>query len=266
MSARADAAARTPTVSVVIPTCNRPALLERALASVRAQTLAPDEIIVVDDGDAHPVRPRRDGVRVITNSRPRGASGARNCGAAQARAPLLAFLDDDDEWLPTYLATTTALVAAQRLDVLCTDLLYCYDDERGERPGKEAPPALEVRLFLTRNPGLVGSNLIITPAAFAAVDGFDESLLAAEDMDFGIRLSLHGRLRYAPLRERLVRHHQHRRPRLCTPRGEAMRAGIARFFALHGERMDAVQRDRFRDVMTRQWGIDEFGRDQEPSP
>ena len=103
-------------------------------------------------------------------------------------------------------------------------------------------------------------------AAYAAVGGFDESLATAEDMDFGIRLSLHAGLRYAPLRERLVRHHHHDRPRLCTRRGDAMRAGVRQFFALHGARMDAAQREEFGLEMRALWGIDEFGRDQEPAP
>jgi len=150
--------------------------------------------------------------------------------------------------------------------VLCTDLLYRYDEDGSERPGKQAPEILDEQAFLTRNPGLVGSNLVIRSAAYAALGGFDESLLTAEDMDFGIRLSLHGGLRYAPLRERLVAHHQHRRPRLCTRRGEAMRAGIRRFFTLHGARMDDAQREAFRLTVQRLWGIDEFGRDLEPLP
>lgn len=252
-------------MSVIIPTCRRPALVARAVASVRAQTLAPAEILVVDDGDAAAAPPLLDGARVVANTRARGPSGARNCGAALARGPVLAFLDDDDEWLPAYLATAVARVAAEGLDVLCTDLVYRYDDGT-ERPGKSAPAGLAVDAFLTRNPGLIGSNLIIRRAVYAALGGFDESLLAAEDMDFGIRLSLAAGLRYAPLHERLVRHHQHGGPRLCARRGDAMRAGIRRFFALHGPRMDAEQQAQFRRSVCALWGFDELGQDQEPAP
>jgi glycosyltransferase involved in cell wall biosynthesis len=247
-------------ISVVIPTCDRPALLPRALASVRAQTLAPLEVLVVDDGVAAPAAV--DGVRALANRHAAGPSGARNCGAALARGTLLAFLDDDDEWLPGYLAAAVERIAADRLDVLCTDLLYRYDDG-SERPGKSAPEALRADEFLTHNPGLVGSNLIIRAAAYAAVGGFDESLRAAEDMDFGIRLSLRPDLRYGPLRQRLVGHRHHDRPRLCTVRGDAMRAGIRRFFELHAGRMDAAQRAQFASSVRALWGFDEYGRDQE---
>ena len=254
---------RLPPVSVVIPTHGRPALLARALASVRAQTLAPAEILVVDDGGDAAPGSAAGGVRVVPNTHAHGPSGARNCGAALARGAVLAFLDDDDEWLPSYLATALARVAAERLDVLCADLVYRFADGR-EVPGKQAPGALAVDDFLCRNPGLIGSNLVIRRAVYAAVGGFDETLQAAEDMDFGIRLGLHGGLRYAPLRERLVRHHHHDGPRLCTRRGEAMRAGIRRFFALHGARMTAAQRDGFHRTMSALWGFDGFGVDVEP--
>lgn len=262
-----DAPRHLPPVSVVIPTCRRPGLLARALASVRAQSLAPAEVLVVDDGGeaAAPSGSAGPGARIVANTHARGPSGARNCGAEQARGTLLAFLDDDDEWLPSYLATAAARMAADALDVLCTDLLYRYEDG-AERPGKRAPAGLDPSHFLTRNPGLIGSNLIIRRAAYAAVGGFDESLLAAEDMDFGLRLGLQPGLRYAPLGERLVRHHHHRGPRLCTPRGDAIRAGIRRFFALHGPRMDAAQRAEFHRNVCTLWGFDELGQDQEPMP
>jgi len=252
-------------VSVIIPTCDRPALLRRALASVRAQTLAPAEIIVVDDGSASQrgaLAGDAGGLTVLANRHAAGPSGARNAGAAAARGEWLAFLDDDDEWTPPYLAEVLAHAAAARLDVVLTAIRYCYEngDERG---GKTPPAVLRVEDFLARNPGLVGSNVVIRRAAFAAVGGFDESLGTAEDMDFGIRLSLHAGLRYAPVPAPLVRHHHHGGARLCTRRGARMRAGIRRFFELHGARMSAADRQRFHLMARRLWGIDEYGRDQE---
>ena len=91
----ADASA----VSVVIPTCDRPRLLERALRSVAAQDTRPAEIIVVNDGNPqHSAAARAAGracgvapLTVRSNRRARGASGARNSGAALARGDVLAF-------------------------------------------------------------------------------------------------------------------------------------------------------------------------------
>jgi glycosyltransferase involved in cell wall biosynthesis len=240
----------------------------RALRSVAAQDTPPVEVIVVDDGDplrcaAAPAAGHAFGVAPLTvslNRRAKGASGARNSGAALASGDVLAFLDDDDEWAPSYLREVMQCWDAARVDVVCTAFVLRFDDGT-ERPGKGAPTELSASRFLTRNPGLIGSNLVIHRALYLALGGFDESLQAAEDMDFGLRLSLHGDVRYAALDRPLVIHHQHRAARLCTPRGAGMRAGIRRFYELHGPRMSEAQQEDFRRSVGRLWGIDEHGRD-----
>jgi glycosyltransferase involved in cell wall biosynthesis len=105
--------AAMPAVSVVIPTIGRPALLLRAVASVLGQTMADLELIVVVDGMDAASLAALDGVgdarlTVIANAVSRGAAGARNMGAGLARGAWLAFLDDDDVWLPEKLARQMA--------------------------------------------------------------------------------------------------------------------------------------------------------------
>jgi glycosyltransferase involved in cell wall biosynthesis len=255
-----------PTVSVVIPTCDRPVLLARAIASARAQTAPAGEIIVVDDGTDDGARAQpAAGVRVVRNDRARGPSGARNCGAASARGALLAFLDDDDEWLPSYLAAAAAHVAANDLDVVCTDLLYRYADGL-ERKGKVAPGRPRRAGVSHAQPR--SHRLEPRHPRRRLRGGGRLRRVAADGGGHGLRPPplLQPGLRYAPLRERLVRHHHHDLPRLCTRRGDAMRAGIRRFFALHGARMDAAQREEFGRAVRTLWSIDEFGHDQEPPP
>lgn len=196
--------------------------------------------------------------QVAVNSRVKGASGARNTGAELAAGTLLAFLDDDDEWLPSFLAEALRQFESEDLDMVCGDLLCRFDDGI-DRPAKTAPVRLLPELFLTRNPGLVGSNIILRRSLFRAIGGFDESLLTAEDMDLGLRLSLRGDVRYARLPKRLVRVHQHQGAKLCMPAGEAMSAGIRRFYELHAERMTAAQREEFRANARRFWKIDAHG-------
>jgi glycosyltransferase involved in cell wall biosynthesis len=94
-----------PLVSVVIPTLRRPKLLLRALSSVFNQTHSDIEVIVVVDGpdpDTMAVLQSTSDarLRVIVNPKSLTAAGARNVGAASANGAWIAFLDDDDEWLP----------------------------------------------------------------------------------------------------------------------------------------------------------------------
>jgi len=94
-------------VSIVIPLYNKAPYVKRALDSIGAQTFSDFEVIVVDDGStddgasvvAQYSDPR---VRLITQSNA-GPGPARNAGIAEARGEFVAFLDADDEWLPTYL-------------------------------------------------------------------------------------------------------------------------------------------------------------------
>ena len=100
-------------VSVIIPTLNRPALLKRALESVVRQTWRELEVIVVVDGpDPDTVAfleasgdPR---LHIIQNPRSLTAAGARNAGIELAKGEWIAFLDDDDEWMPEKLAKQLA--------------------------------------------------------------------------------------------------------------------------------------------------------------
>ena len=105
--------ATTPDVSIVLATHDRPRRLDALLESLRAQTLAPDryEVVVVDDGspgeattavlDAQLARPGMQ-LRVIRRERSGGPSVARNEGWRAARAPLVAFTDDDCVATPTW--------------------------------------------------------------------------------------------------------------------------------------------------------------------
>jgi glycosyltransferase involved in cell wall biosynthesis len=98
----------SPTISVVIPTLRRPALILRALKSVFAQTYRDIEIVVVVDGPDDETIAALQAVddprlSIVVNPRSMTAAGARNIGVAHAKGEWVAFLDDDDEWLPEKL-------------------------------------------------------------------------------------------------------------------------------------------------------------------
>ena len=113
---QADARLGPSLVSVIIPTLHRATLLMRALASVFRQTWRELEVVVIVDGpDPDTIAalqmiddPR---LRVIVNARSLTAAGARNVGMDHATGEWIAFLDDDDEWLPEKLAKQLAYTA-----------------------------------------------------------------------------------------------------------------------------------------------------------
>jgi hypothetical protein len=104
----------TPRISIVMPTYNRRDTILRSVASVRAQSFADWELLVVDDGSTDGTADVLQGIdsrlRLIRQDN-RGVAGARNTGLAAARGSLIAFLDSDDEWTPHHLGVATAFFA-----------------------------------------------------------------------------------------------------------------------------------------------------------
>lgn len=116
---------QTPLVSVVVPTFGRAGLVSRAVKTVLEQTMSDLEVIVVIDGqDPATVAalgeiddPR---LRVVAHEKNRGAGAARDTGGAESKGRWVAYLDDDDEWLPEKLEKQLALAAGSEKVVLNT--------------------------------------------------------------------------------------------------------------------------------------------------
>lgn len=137
------------TVSVVLVTYQRPDACERALCSALAQTRSPLEILVCDDASQDDTEERfrawerRDErVRYLRSRQNSGGPAAtRNMGIEQARGEWIAFLDDDDEWLPHKLATQLQAASDERVDLVAANaqrssgLLYFPYAPPRSRPG-----------------------------------------------------------------------------------------------------------------------------------
>jgi len=106
-----------PSICAIIPAHNSQATLGRALASVRAQTLPVSRLVVVDDASTDATSEiaknfKGMNVEVVRLDRNVGAAAARNRGIAAATTELVAFLDADDEWLPTKLEKQAMVITA----------------------------------------------------------------------------------------------------------------------------------------------------------
>jgi GT2 family glycosyltransferase len=182
-----------PLISVVVPTRGRPDAIATCLASLGRSSLAPEaiEIIVVGDGaDVSAPPPQAAGAIPVTWRRQphSGPAAARNLGARIARAPVLAFTDDDcapqRDWAARMLAQVEAAPAALAGGVVCNGL--------PENPWSAASQlVLEVVVDMYNGrpdaPGFVPtSNLALRRDVFEALGGFDERFrsAAAEDRDF----------------------------------------------------------------------------------
>lgn len=179
-------------VSVVIPTYNRQEFVLRALESVAAQTRAPAEVIVVDDGStdgtAEAIAGRFPGVRCLRQEN-RGVSAARNRGVAVARGDWIALLDSDDEWVPHKLERQVEAIEAAPGHRLC------HSDEIWIRHGRRVNPRRRHakaggRIFQRCLPLCVisPSAVLLERALVVELGGFDESLPACEDYDLWLRI------------------------------------------------------------------------------
>jgi glycosyltransferase involved in cell wall biosynthesis len=180
-----------PRVSVVIPTYNRRMLLERALASVLAQTRRDFEIIVVDDGstdDTKAMVQAHAGARYFFQANA-GPAKARNTGIRAARGDLIAFLDSDDVWLPNFLEVQTDVLERHRQVALS-----CTASKVGNKEAKHFSRAQE--LFVGDLYGkLYAASFVRTPATMvrksclADVGYFNEAYRWCEDVDLWLRIA-----------------------------------------------------------------------------
>lgn len=195
-----------PRVSVLLPTYNREDLLQRAMASVLAQTYTDFELIVIDDGSnsatAATVRSFEDERIVYLRQSHRGVSAAENSGLAAARGAFIAFQDDDDEWLPEKLQVQVTAIeqAPQQVGVVYTGRWMVQDGRQTYGPSlKILRLAGDIHAQLVRRETYVPLVCaLVRRECFAAVGHFDETLPTSNDYDLWIRMSQHYQFLYIP--------------------------------------------------------------------
>lgn len=167
-------------VSVVVPAMNRADLIGRALDSVRRQTHAPVEVLVIDDASEDDTAEvaRAHGATVLTLSPRCGSGPARNAGIERAAGTWVAFLDSDDEWDPDHLATV--LTAAQQHVLVTSPARTSSGRLMGNTAGREL--ALTPRELLVPGNVVVTSGTIVRRDVLLDIGGF-RRLQGAEDLD-----------------------------------------------------------------------------------
>lgn len=214
----------SPLVSVIIPTYNRANIVPRAIESVLRQTYDNLELIIVNDAsnDSTEEVVRNYGDEQLTylaHETNRHVSAARNTGIDHASGEYVAFLDDDDEWLPEKLKRQINLLEGANNDV---GMVYCWMEYRnGETVVRRYRPKLRGDIFkqtIGGQPIGACSTLVVRNDVVDEIGGFDESLPRGNDGDFIRRVAQVCEVKYVD--EILVRHyigHEHGRITDETP-------------------------------------------------
>ena len=186
-------------VSVVLPTFNRAATLERAISSVLQQDYAALELIVVDDGSTDATQAVLAGIpdgrmTVLSMPRNRGQAHARNAGISRARGDLVAFQDSDDEWLPGKLSLQVRALqtAGPEVGVVYCDMLRFYRNGKQEpllAPTVRRGVIFDERPFLYQSHQLGIQSCLIRHDLLAEAGGFNEELRCLEDLELFLRLA-----------------------------------------------------------------------------
>lgn len=182
-------------ISVIIPTHNRPEMLKKAINSVLNQTYTDLELVIVDDG----LEKRTDEViqsvndpriKYIQHLEEKGGSAARNTGIKNATGEFIAFLDDDDEWVPHKLSMQMA-----QFEFTPHDVGFCFSAVEN---------IFADRKYITTVPSGVGDyhplalsyfkslltvTLIIKKYVFVESGVFDEKFPSHQEADLMIRVT-----------------------------------------------------------------------------
>jgi GT2 family glycosyltransferase len=237
----ADATHPTPDISVVIVTWNGRRFLEPCLRALERQEGARAEVVLVDngstDGTTAFVRSAFPDVRIVRLEENRGFAGGNNAGAREARGDYLAFLNNDTEADPNWLAELRGGIdLSSGFSLVTSRIVYMHDpsviDSAGDglfRAGAAFKWHHGERVETAERSaevfGVCGAACLMPKAVFDELGGFDSDFFAShEDVDLSYRARLRGyRCRYVP--SAVVRHH-----------GSATLGTISPFAVFHGQR------------------------------
>lgn len=172
-------------ISVVIPVYNTERYLAEAIGSVLNQTLAAEEIIIVDDGSTDSTmevaKKFEPAVRII-NQPNKGTGTARNRGVLAARGNYLAFLDADDKWTSDKLEVQLAFLQEHPgIDMVFGNVEQFISPELSEEKHGN------LRRELEKMPGFSAGTMLVKRETFLRVGMFNENLTIGEFIDWFTR-------------------------------------------------------------------------------
>ena len=188
----------TKKVSVVIPTYNRPKVLMQSIKTVLNQTYKGEiELIIVDDSKKSLKQEidkefkknldKNRKINYIHNAKKEGAPKARNLGIQKAKGEYLAFLDDDDIWIPEKIEKQVKIMEKNKeiALVICHSLDKRFGDERINKPPENITHEMVLKSFNLSST----SSYLVRKDTLEKIGSFDISLPSAQEYDLAIRIS-----------------------------------------------------------------------------
>lgn len=184
-------------VSVIIPTYNRAAFLQRSIKSVDKQSLPCAEIIVVDDGSTDNSSEVLDTIKEISRTpivtirtENRGVAAARNLGVKNAHYNIISFLDSDDHWNRKKIEKQYSIFEKQSAYQIChTREKWLRRGEHLNQKLKHIPRQGDIFSHCLELCGVGMSTVMMEKELFEKIGGFDESMRCCEDYDLWLRVS-----------------------------------------------------------------------------
>ncbi len=184
----------SPLVSIIIPTFNRSRFLPRAIESVLCQTFQDFELVIVDDGSTDKtfsiVKAFRD-PRIRYEFQPnQGVSSARNLGIKNSAGTFLAFLDSDDEWMPSKLEKQLeALEDNPGYMIVHTDEIWIRNGRKLNQKNKHRKYGGWIFSRCLPLCVISPSSVLLHRKVFSSIGDFNEKLPVCEDYELWLRIS-----------------------------------------------------------------------------
>jgi glycosyltransferase involved in cell wall biosynthesis len=250
---------QAPTVSVILPTYERPEFLQQAVASVQAQSWTDWELIISDDGSGSDTASlldrfnREPRVRVIRSSHQGNPGAVRNRALCEARGEYVAFIDSDDLWLPPKLEEQLARLRASRdCQWSYTEFIRINQDgvsiDYERNPHRILHEGWIFKQLLELRVGIALPTVMVKRDLLETVGGFDERQALHEDTDLWLRLALLSPVRVLKQPLTCVRRHSSHFPSTGVSSLEARRRVLEKMGQLvtESQHRDLVRTERAR--------------------
>ena len=204
-------------ISVIIPAYCAEKFIHRAVDSVLSQTILPNEIIIVDDGstdntleiiESYSSQSRNVEVIVLSQEN-KGPGAARNLGLQRASSKYIAFLDSDDEWLPSKLEKSIPFLDEHKYDLVGHNVIMVEGkNERENNIAARYQQAADSLFFGLYCKGFIGtSTVVVSLSAIKQVGLFDENLAAGQDFDLWLKIIGNGNTKLIVFDDYLTKNH-----------------------------------------------------------